>query len=303
MINNNSKEFNKKLSIFDNVYDPLMSNNVSFSNEVYNLLMKNASIIDSSSIESVEKKDEILSNSKKVDTSPPYKNNIIQSNNDKTKTKTTYDKNIENKEKKQLFTTKKVNKNLGRKIKRKMDLATSPITDKTHTKYKDDNIRTKVVRKIYKHSLNYTNDELKSSENNVLNKLYLLKNDSSIFVLHQKNENINLLKMKLKEIFSNKLSEKFKVIDKDHNINTLQKIFHENDKKINFVLNLTLEDILKVYVGKSNILENFPKIDDDIEIFKQKGDDDKYIENYKDIAENLKDSFNSIIERPNRKKK
>ena len=175
-------------------------------------------------------------------------------------------------------------------------------SDKAHTKYKDDNIRTKIKRKICKHIVKYLNNLLKLSKNPSLNSKKFLKVSSTVFDVYKKEENLELLNMKLKDIFSQRVSGIYSIKYINHNINTINSVLQYNDETINAALNCTFEDILKIYTGEAkNILfENFSKIEDDILIFKKKGFDDNYIEKYKNAAKNFKESIICID--PRRKK-
>ena len=196
---------------------------------------------------------------------------------------------------------KKVKKNLGRKSKSAAKITQN--NDKVHTKYKDDNIRTKIIRALIRHSLEYINNLLKLSKNPNLNCRKLFKVCKSVIILHKKEENLELLNKKLMDIFSQEVSDTYSIKHKNHNINTMNIILENNDETINAVLKTNLEEILKIYVGdiKNDIFKNFPTIVDDILIFKIKGENDSYIEKYKKIAKNFKESINSID--PRRKKR
>ena len=209
---------------------------------------------------------------------------------------------ITNRVKIKIFEIKKVNKNLGRK--RKNDSQINLNNDKTHTKYGDDNIRTKIMRQLYEHSLKYLNNSFKSSQNPVIKKQKLLKINTSFIIFSDKEKNLNLLGTKLKIICSYEISKKYKNKDKYHNKKTIDIILDQNDENINYFLNLDVEDILDIYAGKNEdeIIKNFPTVDDDISIFKNEGDDDFYTEKYKFIAKNFKKMIDDIIPRDKKKK-
>ena len=199
-----------------------------------------------------------------------------------------------------IFDIKKIKKNLGRK---KANSAQKNLNDpKIHTKYKDDNIRIKLIRALYNHSIKYTNDLLKSSENPNLKSLELLKVENSILIVHKKEEYMKLLKTQLKQIFSNKIGKKYSTKKIDHNEKIMKIIEEQNDETVNEVLNLILDDILEIYIG-SNRKENFadfPNIDEDIAILKEKGHDDNYTNIYKIHAEQFKNLLDQMIPRPKR---
>ena len=205
-------------------------------------------------------------------------------------------KGIKNK----IFYIRKIKKNLGRK--RANSAQKNSNNKKIHTKYKDDNIRIKLIRALYKHSVNHTNKLLKKSKNPDLNSLELLKVDNSILIVHQKEEYLKLLKTQLKTIFSNKIGKKYSAKEIDHNEKIMKKIEEQNDKDINDVINLTLDDILKIYISKNriSIFEDFPNIDADIANLQKKGHDDNYTNKYKIHAKQFKDLLDKMVGRPKR---
>ena len=205
-------------------------------------------------------------------------------------------KGIKNK----IFDIRKIKKNLGRK--RANSAQKNLNNKKMHTKYKDDNIRIKLIRALYNHSVEYTNKLLKTSENPNLNSLELLKVDNSILIVHQKEEYLKLLKTQLKTIFSNKIRKKYSTKEIDHNEKIMKKIEEQNDETINKIINLTLDDILEIYISKNreSIFEGFPNIEADIANLKKKGHDDNYTNKYKIHAKQFKNLLDKMVGRSKR---
>jgi hypothetical protein len=221
------------------------------------------------------------------------------------RTRTTADKtqpqpirHIKKEIKEKIFNIKKVKKNMGRKKKN-----CTIRNNKTHTKNKYDNIIIKIKRALYNHSLKYINKKLKKSPNPFLRSLRLLKVNNSVILVHKKEENLDLIESNLESIFSNTISCKYLNEDLNHNIETIKKIKKVNDKEINAILKIDFEELLKIYTHKveNELFEDFVKIDDDIESFKQQGFDDNYIKEYKYLAENFKEVIEGI--HPRRKRK
>ena len=173
----------------------------------------------------------------------------------------------------------------------------------THTRNSKDNIIIKIKRALYNHSLKYINKRMKKSPNPALRSLRLLKVKNLVFLVHKKEENLALLKMDLQGIFYNDISSKYLNINSGHNIKTIEKILKVNDKEMNAILKTLFEEIINIYTGKikNEFFKDFPTIDDDIEVFKQKGMDDNYIEKYKYIAENFKQEINKVYPRRKRR--
>ena len=176
--------------------------------------------------------------------------------------------------------------------------------DKRHTKNKNDNIISKIKRALYNHFLIFINNKLKNSKNPKLNNLKLVKNGNSAIMFCKKEENLALLKSTLKEILSNNISTKYRKKDSTHNKKIIKKIIHQNDEEINNILNIKFGELLEIYnLKKENkLFKDFIKIDVDIEMFKEKGEEGCYIEDYEYISKNLKETISSIHPRRKRKK-
>ena len=222
------------------------------------------------------------------------------------KTRTTADKTktqlcpfVKIKKKRKIFNIKKVKKQLGRKKKNDVKKY-----GEVHTKDGLDNIIMKIKRALYNHSLKYVNKILKKSNNPKLNSLIFLKVKNSVIDVHKKEENLYLLEMDLIKLFSNEISIKYSKEKPDHNIKTIAKILKVNDKEMNAVLKTLFEEILNVYTGKvkKKLFIDFPTIDDDIEVFRQKGYNKNYIEKYKYVAEHFKEKIEKIHKRRKRSK-
>ena len=233
---------------------------------------------------------------------PPEEERIIPNDN---RTSTTADKTkaqpikcIKKEIKGKIFNIKKVKKNMGRKKKNCIIR-----NNKAHTKNKYDNIIMKIKRALYNHSLKYINKKLKKSSNPYLRSLRLLKVNNSVMLVHKKEENLDLIESNLESIFSNTISCKYLKEELNHNIETIKKINKVNDKEINAILKIDFEELLNIYTHKveNKLFEDFVKIDDDIEAFKQKGFDDNYIKEYKFVAENFKEIIDAIHPRKKRK--
>ena len=295
MLKNNNYEIFENLEYLNSSNDHLSLNSFnSFSNERDNDYYD--SFFDEE--EEIEQNPDLLltpsaiteshkEEEKKSNTENPKNVNIIQINNSQTTIEKPILFNIIV-SKIKISDSQNVNKNFS--------------SDKVHTKYKDDNIRTKIKRTVCKHTLVYLNNLLKLSKNPNLNSKKFFKVSSSVFDVYKKEENLELLNMKLKDIFSQKVSGIYSIKYINHNINIINSVLQYNDETINAALNFTFEDILKIYIGevKNVLFENFRKIEDDILILKKKGFDDNYIEKYKNIAKNFKESIICID--PRRKK-
>ena len=200
-----------------------------------------------------------------------------------------------------IFDVKKVNKNLGRK---RANSAHKNDDDKdVHTKYSDDNIRKVITRKLSNHIKTYENNLLKKSHNSNLKSLELLKVNSSFINVHKKEDFLALLDTPTKDLFSNEVSTKYLESKKDNNKITISKILEQNDKTLNYSLDLTFEDMLHIYISKKRnaIFKDFPYIEKDMEIMKAKGHDENYVNKYKFYAEHFRDKIEEIDGRKRRR--
>ena len=172
-----------------------------------------------------------------------------------------------------------------------------------NTKYSFDNIRIVLLRRIYDHSKTYNNILLKESQNPILKSLKLLRANSSFINAHKKEDFLALLDAKTKDIFSNEVSKKY--FKKDYNKITISKILEQNDETLNYSLNLTVEDILHIYVSKNRnaIFKDFPYIEQDMEIMKENGHDDNYVNKYKYYAEHFREMIEKIYGRERRRRR
>ena len=205
---------------------------------------------------------------------------------------------ITNKKKEIIFEIKKVK--TGRKRKNQII-----IKDKTHTKFKKDNIIIKIKRNLYNHSLKYVNFLLKKSNDNKINKIKLHKNDNSIIIASKKEKNLSLFKTPIKDILSTKLSSKYIHLHEDYNKDKINFIIKQNNKEINEFLNKTFEDILNLYRkdnDDNDTYKDFKRLNDDIEKYKMENEDENYIDLYKEITNDFENVIARIFPRKERKK-
>lgn len=201
--------------------------------------------------------------------------------------------------KKKIFEIKKIKNNeKGRKRNNQIY-----IKKKKHTKINKDNILIKIHRRVFKNTLEFINSILRKSKNSEINSIQLKKNDNSRFSKYNNKIILNLLKMKLKDLLSYKLSRKFKKKDKDYNRKKIDFILDHGDKDIISVINITFKEILDIYCsnGSNNnneLFKDFIKLDDDIKIFEKQNLEKNFIEKYENIAKNYENIINNINPRP-----
>jgi hypothetical protein len=179
--------------------------------------------------------------------------------------------------------------------------------DNQHDKFETSNVMTRVKRNVSNNSRDLLNTLLEESENQKLKDIRLCKIDKSIIEVCKKEKNLDLLKTKLKDLFSSKLSIKYKHFDENYNKKQIDKILKENDPKLNEVLNKTVEDMVNIYVQKNvenNMYKYFRRIEDDkidlLELYEDDGNE--YYHIYEYVAKNLKTIISKRNSRESRKK-
>ena len=228
-------------------------------------------------------------------------------------------KEIETKEKPKIkrFTLKKTSR-----YGRKTDIDKKNGKKGNHTKDKEDNIISKIKSNFQKYFHKFLLNCFQKKED-------LLKMNNKVIKSLKKDNNLELFKKTLKEIFIQEdISKKYKNKEQDANVKLINKIYEENkEKEVIKILNLTylevfdifrrkLKDIspeLKEKVKGTKILDT--RYFKDAETFikeqikkREKKDDkkeeiDKYIEDIKRLILEFESWFENKISRRKKKKK
>ena len=206
------------------------------------------------------------------------------------------------KKKEIIFKIMKCKKNVGRNRKDK-----KYNKENQHDKFETTNVMTRVKRNVGNNSLDLLNTSLEKSENPRLQNIRLCKIDKSVIEVCKKEKNLDLLKTPLKDLFSSKLSIKYKHYDENYNKKQIDKILKENDPKLNEILNKTVEDMVNIYAQKNvedDIYRDFRRIEDDKNDLLELYEDDgiEYYHKYEYIAKNLKAIILKRNSRESRKK-
>lgn len=153
-------------------------------------------------------------------------------------------------------------------------------SNRRHNKYNSDNIIIKIKNILKKYLIIFINNIIKNliddviQRNLILNTLnlndnnteYLIKDIDYRFLSEKinKNDNLKLLFLKIKDFLSQKISPKYKTIDPNLNYNKIiiENLLTDNNQKnkdiFNFIFNeLNLEDWLDIFIHKKD-LNNFP---------------------------------------------
>jgi len=128
-----------------------------------------------------------------------------------------------------------------------------------------------------------------------------------------KNDNLELIKKKMKDILSGQLSNNYKKFDKNYNKKAIDFILRGKDKKLIYNLNKSFEDVIRIYAGDlvDKYFDGFKTIEDEFKEIKDQLKDDpdleleemEYIKTYKEYAKNYKETYMDIKGRSSKKKK
>ena len=179
-----------------------------------------------------------------------------------------------------------------------------------HTKFEPKNILTRNKKAAYNNFLAYFNKSIKNSKDEEIKKrkIKLRKIDNSVIGVCSKNDNLNLIKMNMKDILSHPLSNNHTRFDKNYNKKEIDFILGRKDKKLIYILNKNFEYVIRIY---ANVLvdknfDGFKTIEDEVKKIKDIPKDDlemEYIKTYTKFAQNFKRAYQDINERCSKKKK
>ena len=237
----------------------------------------------------------------------PINEEKIQISQGENKTKTgngLFPQNIKNEfeKKNKVFLTKKKGRKQINSKQENVDIGN------IHTKNEYHNIKKKQKRRAIENSRKFMNKKLKESKNPNLNFLQLLKIDNSMIIVDRIDENLELFGKKLGEIFSQKPNSRFRKHELfDNNKEAIKKIRLENDELFNAILETTFGEVMDIYVGisedpnKKALFEGFKTIYDDIETFRNKGENEDYINSYLEHGKNYLSIMQSKTSRKKKK--
>jgi hypothetical protein len=159
----------------------------------------------------------------------------------------------------------KVKKKLGRK---KLDKETEINLKSEHTKFHDDNIIKKINSYFLEYCRNWLNNSFLNEKNEFeaqktrkrLKKNIFLKISPKIITTNLKKETVmSVMKKKLKDLFSNQISIKYRNYTNDQNEIFIKQIYKDNNQPfVIFILNLTFIELFNYFNGQSNG-DNFRK--------------------------------------------
>lgn len=150
----------------------------------------------------------------------------------------------------------KKEKEAGGKKKRGREIKRINKYRKEHNKYSENNIIIKIKSKLLLYALEFLNKLLKINSNRK-NTYKLKRLDYKYTQRLKKEEDLNILKMSLKDIYSLDVSSKYKKISKEFNKITINKIIAHKDLKnyqaIMFAFNLSFRDWIDLFTYKKTV--------------------------------------------------
>ena len=174
-------------------------------------------------------------------------------------------------EKNKIFDIKKVSKRIGR---RKHDKPELYKYEAVHTKYRQDNI----IQKIKIHFINSTMDLINRKYNEYLNidskKRLLQKIKPNFTKICTKKGNQKFLEKKLKDVFSEELSERCSTFHdkKNYNKEQIEKLYEKNKaKNVINILDKSLKEMYRIYIMENNGMKEYNLKYDLIQIEQKNG--------------------------------
>ena len=266
-------------------YSYFLNEKISDDNYEYYPLPKDEKM-DNHSIEDIENKknDSHYSNSSQKTESSTEKN---QSKNLEEKTESSTEKNhskifeITKDKQKRLSRKKRANDCAGKEKKLKKDNSKAGL--------RNDNIIKKIKTKLLDFSKDLINDSLRESNINSFYKINkAFTQNINVYFINQ------FLYLKLKDIFSNDISPKGKILGNSYNKKLIDKVYKDNKIKTINILEKTFLECLehfrgtKYYEELNGLEEKYKEL---INEFKNKGKGEEYIDQFKYIINNFENDY------------
>ena len=175
-----------------------------------------------------------------------------------------------------------------------------------HDKFKKDNIIRKFKVLLTKNIYNYLNSSFIVNKNKQSKKIVkVIKKISYKFTKSiVKKDNINWLNSTIKDYFSNIISTRFFTYDNKYNQRIINKIYKKGKEKDAIeILDKTIKEFWQVYINDDieNKYIGFATIKDDINKFVEKGESEKYIKMYIEVANQFETIFTTMKTREKKK--
>ena len=183
-----------------------------------------------------------------------------------------------------------------------------------HNKFSEDNIIRKIKGKFLEKCRLYINDLykkhlLKKNQGLKKEKVLLQRLNPKVSRKIKKNLNLEWLQSKLYQVFSENVSEKCSSYDKNYNKSQIKELFNKNEAtEVITIFKSSVREMFHKYTNNEEI-DGLKTLKDDLEEIKKKMNEekeeniDKYLNKYKEIAENLEKIFENKSSRTIKVKK
>ena len=284
---NNDKEDNISYVdiFFINDYNFQFEDEFQFSQELNDVYSENLEI---SLKEENEKNKENIGPNKKETKEETVKSQLI---------KDKHNMNIKKAKKQEIFELKKINRKRGRLN----DESKSKHIIAPHNEFSDDNIIIKIKARFLRNLMNFINLSYSAFIGIENSKLILMIDPSSSRNINRK-DSLDWFEKKIKDVFSCKISSKYKKFKPNENIIQIRK-FYEKEKnsqiKLIRVLGVKVRDVCEICV-KDEKKEGFEELNNFYYDKKQlenkmyqknKANIKDYLEKYEEFAKNLEEKF------------
>lgn len=169
-----------------------------------------------------------------------------------------------------------------------------------HDKFQKDNLIRKFKVHLSKNIYNFVNScFLINNKIKPENHINVIKKLSSFNIKSiKKEENLRWLDTKLNLYFSQEISKKFCHCEGNYNKMLIKRIYEKKEeKKVISLLDMSIRDMWNIYLNGTNDEKyiGFKTLEDDLNIFKNKGESEEYIQEYKNICFQFENIFNNMI--------
>lgn len=178
--------------------------------------------------------------------------------------------------------------------------------ERKHNKFAKDNVIRRIKVQLIKNIYEYINSLFNINNYGKSKKpINIIKKVNSLLIKSiSKEDNLRWLDSTVEFFFSHNISVKLTNFEKDYNQKLIKRIIEKNEeKKVITILKKTIKEMLYAYVtnDEEQKFPGFKTIQNDIKNFKEKGEDNSYIELYILIAKNFQNLFEIIKARRKRK--
>lgn len=194
-------------------------------------------------------------------------------------------------------------------LKNKKARDTQITKEKKHTKFSYDNLKRKCKHLVIENAFDFINNKIyeayDGNKSFGLTKKKLMKLNQNQKTNADVDFNKKLLTMTLRDIFSQNITRKIRLLESDHNRKLIETIIKEKKDQFQKLFNLTFVQCVEHFAGNKEIeelrgLRLFSELKNEI-IDKYETDGESYYENLKIFLKEFENKINKV--KPRKKKK